>query len=70
MDLDGCAAIQKHIDRLEKWANRNVMKFHLGKCRVQSLEKNNPMHWYVLESSLVEQDLYVEGVRGTSEQVF
>ena len=44
----GCAAIQGDLHRLESWAQRNLMKFNKGMCRVLHLGRNNPMHQYRL----------------------
>lgn len=52
---------RKDLNKPEKWADSNVMKFSKGKCKILHLGSNKPMHQYVLildtGNSLVEKDL-------------
>jgi len=35
----GCATIQRNIDRLNKWAEGNLLKLNKVKCNIQYLGK-------------------------------
>lgn len=49
---------QRDIDRLEKYADSNLMKFSKGKCRVLKLGRKEPMHQEKLSGSSLAAQLH------------
>ena len=54
--VEGRDAIQRDLERLERWAWVNLMRFNTAKCKVLLFGQRNPRHPYRLEG---EKDLGV-----------
>ena len=52
--VEGRDAIQRDLNRLERWAWVNLMRFNTAKCKVLHLGQRNPRHIYSLEGAVLE----------------
>ena len=61
--VEGRDAIQRDLNRLERWAQVNLTRFNTAKCKVLHLGRRKPRHLYRLEGAVLgspaEKDLEV-----------
>jgi len=60
--VEGRDAIQRNLDRLERWAHVNLVKFTKAKCKILHLSQGSPKHKHRLGREWIESSPEEKGL--------